>query len=498
MRRYDTARRKKREDKKMNATAIKESVSAELEPLLKIQRAAFRAEGPVQLATRIDRIDRCIALLVDNQPAICEAVEADFSCRSKYVTQMMDIMNSVGSLKHVKKNIKKWMKPEKRSAPIPMNLFGAKAHVHYQPKGVVGIMTPWNVPVNMIFSPLADVLGAGNRAMIKPSEFTPHTSQLMKQLFSQYFEESEVAIVTGGPEVGAAFSALPLDHLIFTGASSIGKLVMKAAAENMVPVTLELGGKSPVIIGDDYDIDLAAERIITGKSMNGGQLCISPDYCFVPQSRLEAFIRRCKEVVREQFPTVQTNPDFVSCINDRHYDRVGTYINEARDAGTRVIPLCPEGEQGFTPEQRKIALHLVIDPDDSLACMTEEIFGALLNIKPYADVQDAIDFINQRERPLALYYFGTNKAEQDKVITQTISGGVSINAIAMHVACDELPFGGTGNSGQGNYRGRDGFRTFSHARAVYQQGFVDIAKLAGTLPPYGEKIAKMLSSQIKK
>ena len=482
----------------MNASANKGSVSAELLALLDIQRSAFMAEGPVHLATRIDRIDRCIALLVDNQSAICHAVEADFSCRSKYVTQMMDIMNSVGSLKHVKKNLKKWMKPERRSAPLPMNLFGAKAHVHHQPKGVVGIMTPWNVPVNMIFSPLADVLGAGNRAMIKPSEFTPQTSDLMKQLFSQYFEESEITVVTGGPEVGAAFSALPLDHIIFTGASSVGKLVMKAAAENMVPVTLELGGKSPVIIGDNCDIDLAAERIITGKSMNGGQLCISPDYCFVPQSRLEAFIRRCKEVVREQFPTVQNNPDFVSCINDRHFNRVDGYIKEATDAGTRVIALCPDNESGPSTEQRKIALHLVVDPADDLACMTEEIFGALLNIKPYADVEEAIDFINQRERPLALYYFGTDKAEKDKVIAQTISGGVSVNAIAMHVACDELPFGGVGNSGQGSYRGRDGFRTFSHARAVFQQGFIDIAKLAGTLPPYGEKIAKMLSSQIKK
>jgi len=227
----------------VNAPTKLGSASAELLSILDIQRAAFKAEGPVQIETRIDRIDRCIALLVDNQGAICEALNRDFACRSKYVTQMMDIMNSVGSLKHVKKNLKKWMKPEKRSAPIPMNFLGAKAHVHYQPKGVVGIMTPWNVPVNMIFSPLADVLGAGNRAMIKPSEFTPNTSELMRKLFSQYFEESEIIVVTGGPKVGAAFSALPLDHLIFTGAGSIGRLVLKAAAENMVPVTLELAGR---------------------------------------------------------------------------------------------------------------------------------------------------------------------------------------------------------------------------------------------------------------
>jgi coniferyl-aldehyde dehydrogenase len=482
----------------MNASTKEGSASIELLAVLDNQRKAFKAEGPVALATRIDRIDRCIALLVDNKEAICEAVNKDFGCRSQYVTLMTDIMTSVGSLKFVKKNLKKWMKPEKRSPFMPMNFLGAKAQVRYQPKGVVGIMTPWNVPVNMIFSPLADVLGAGNRAMVKPSEFTPHTAEIMKNLFAQYFEESEVAVVTGGPEVGAAFSALPLDHLIFTGASSIGRLVMRAAAENMVPVTLELGGKSPVIIGDGCDIKLAAERIIAGKALNGGQLCVSPDYCFVPQSRLEAFIHRCKEVIAEQFPTVQGNPDFVACINDRHYDRVKGYIDEARDKGTRIIPLCPEGEEFSNRKDHKIALHLLVEPEDTLACMQDEIFGALLNIKSYDNLEEVIDFINDRERPLALYYFGKDKVEQDKVIRETISGGVSINAIALHVACDDMPFGGIGHSGMGSYRGFDGFRTFSHARGVYREGFVDMAKLAGTLPPYGQKLANMLESQIKK
>lgn len=473
-------------------------MTAELHNILDNQRNAFRAEGPVALATRIDRIDRCIALLVDNKEAICDAVNQDFGCRSKYVTLMTDIMNSVGSLKFVKKNLKKWMKPEKRTPFMPMNFLGAKAHVHYQPKGVVGIMTPWNVPVNMIFSPLADVLGAGNRAMIKPSEFTPHTAEIMHTLVGQYFEESEITVITGGPEVGAAFSSLPLDHLIFTGATSIGRLVMRAAAENMVPVTLELGGKSPVIIGEKSDIHVAAERIITGKAMNGGQLCISPDYCFVPQSRMEAFINHCKSVIAEQFPTVQDNPDYVACINERHYDRVKGYIDEATAKGERVIPLCPAGEEFSDRKTHKIALHLVVNPADDLACMQDEIFGALLNIKPYDELEDVIEFINARERPLALYYFGKDKAEQDRVINETISGGVAVNAIALHVATDDLPFGGVGKSGMGSYRGREGFRTFSHGRAVYREGFVDMAKLAGTLPPYGQKVANMLESQIKK
>jgi coniferyl-aldehyde dehydrogenase len=482
----------------MTAPTPKGSASVELQAVLENQRRAFKAEGPVALETRIDRIDRCIALLVDNKEAICEAVNQDFACRSKYVTLMTDIMTSVGSLKFVKKNLKKWMKPEKRAPFMPMNFLGAKAYVHHQPKGIVGIMTPWNVPVNMIFSPLADVLGAGNRAMIKPSEFTPNTATLMQTLFAEYFEESEIAVVTGGPEVGAAFSALPLDHIIFTGATTIGHLVMKAAAENMVPVTLELGGKSPVIVSETGDINLAAERIITGKAMNGGQLCISPDYCFVPQARLEAFLRRCREVIAEQFPRVQENPDFVACINARHYDRVKAYIDEAREAGTRVIPLCPEGEEFSAREDHKIALHLLVDPADSLACMQDEIFGAVLNVKTYSDLGEVIEFVNAREHPLALYYFGDDRAEEQRVIRETISGGVSVNSVALHVACDDLPFGGIGHSGLGNYRGRDGFRTFSHARSVYREGWLDMAKLAGTLPPYGQKVAKMLESQIKK
>ncbi len=482
----------------MQAVEKEGAASAELQAILDRQRSAFRAEGEVAFATRIDRLDRCIAMLVDHQKEICESINKDFGCRSRHVTLMTDIYTSVGSLKFVKKNLKKWMKPDKRKPPMPMGLFGARAHVHYQPKGVVGIMTPWNVPVNMIFSPLADVLGAGNRAMIKPSEFTPHTALLMKRLFGEYFEESEVTVVAGGPEVGAAFSALQLDHIIFTGATTIGRKVMQAAASNLVPVTLELGGKSPVIVSDDAFTDDWAEKIITGKSMNGGQLCISPDYCFVPQSRLEAFVLRCKQVIAEQFPTVKDNPDFVACINERHFDRVKGYIEEAKTAGTRVIPLAPAEEDWDDRQAHKIPLHLIIEPADELHCMQDEIFGAILNIKTYTNVQECIDFINQRERPLALYYFGKNTTEKDYVLGNTLSGGVTVNGIAMHVAADDMPFGGVGHSGLGHYRGREGFKTFSHARSVFTEGFVDLAKLGGTLPPYSAKVDKMMAGQIKK
>ncbi len=482
----------------MNAPAEHGTIEQQLAAMLHNQRSAFRAEGPVDIATRRDRLDRCIALLVDNQAQLCEAVNADFGCRSPYVTQMMDIMNSIGSLKFVRKNLKRWMKPERRSPMMPMNFLGAKARVEYQPKGVVGIMAPWNVPINMVFSPLADVLGAGNRAMVKPSEHTPRTAECLQMLIGRYFEPSEITVVTGGPEVGAAFSAQAFDHLIFTGATGVGRHVMRAAAENLVPVTLELGGKSPVIVSQGSDVYKVAETLIMGKAMNGGQLCISPDYCFLPEHQLEAFVRHCQSVIATHFPRIQGNPDYVASVNERHFQRVAGYLDEAEAAGTRIEPLCPPGEARSEPEAHTIALHLLINPDDSLACMQEEIFGPLLCIKTYRELDEVLDYINARDKPLAMYYFGDDRKEREEVFRRTSSGGACINSVAMHVGCDDLPFGGTGMSGMGSYRGRDGFRTFSQARAVYEEGWVNMAKLAGTLPPYGEKIAKMLASQIKK
>jgi coniferyl-aldehyde dehydrogenase len=462
------------------------------------QRTAFRLEGHVEYATRIDRIDRCIALLVDNQKALCDALSSDYGCRSASMTRMSEIMTPLANFKHVKKHLKRWMKPEKRRAPVPMNLFGAKALVYHQPKGVVGNMTPWNVPVGMIFSPMADILGAGNRAMVKPSEFTPHTSEVVRDLVSRYFDPTEIAIVPGGPEVGAAFASLPFDHLIFTGATGIGRLVMRAAAENLTPVTLELGGKSPVIVSTGADFDMAAERIMTGKAQNAGQLCIAPDYVFVPEARLESFVAKCQSTFESQYPTTTGNADYNSMIDERHYDRVLGYLEEARKAGTRVVELNPSREKFDDRSVHKIPPHLVINPEDSLRLMEEEIFGPVLIIKTYRDLDECIRYINARPRPLALYWFGKDVAERERVLRETTSGGVTVNNVLMHFACDDLPFGGVGNSGIGHYHGRDGFRTFSHAKAVYREGVLDLAKLAGTLPPYGARLAKMLDSQIKK
>lgn len=475
-----------------------EDTKSRLQSILDKQRNAFQAEGEVAYGTRIDRLDRCIAMLVDNQDQICKALDQDFSSRSMHFSLIAEIFTCVNSLKNSKKQLKKWMKPVKRKTPIPLNFFGAKAQLYYQPKGIVGLMTPWNVPISMIFGALADILAAGNRCMIKPSEFTPATSELMAELFSKYFEETEICVFTGGPQVGAIFSGLNLDHIIFTGGEAIGKMVMKAAAENLTPVTLELGGKSPVIVSNNVNLKDAAEKLMSGKTMNSGQLCISPDYIFVPEAKLEKFIALCEKAINAMFPTLLDNPDFVSIINERHKQRIQSYIDDAREKGARVIELNPAQEDFSAQPGNKLPLHLIINPSDDMLTMQEEIFGPIVNIKSYQSFDDTLRYINNRPHPLALYYFGKDSEEEQRVLKETIAGGISINDVLMHFTCDDLPFGGIGSSGMGHYHGYEGFKTFSHAKAVFKQGKINLGKLAGTLPPYGDKMEKMIRGQIKK
>jgi coniferyl-aldehyde dehydrogenase len=468
------------------------------EVTLERQRAAFFAEGPVSLETRMDRLDRCLEVLVDHQQELIDAVNSDFGNRSRHVTLMTDLYSSVCGINFVKKHLRQWMKPEKRRPNFPLGLFGAQAYIQYQPKGVIGLMAPWNVPISMVFNPLADALGAGNRCMIKPSEFTPASSELMANLIKHYFDETELTVVTGGPEIGAAFSTLAFDHIIFTGATGIGRHVMRAAAANLTPVTLELGGKSPVIIGQDVDMRDCAYKLIAGKCMNAGQLCISPDYCFVPEAQLETLLASAGKVFDRLYPTVMDNPDYVSMISARHHQRVMSYIDEAAQRGVTVINLNTAEEIFRDHPSRKIPLHLIVNPGDEMLTMQHEIFGPILNVKTYRDLNDVIAFINQQPRALALYYFGRDPAEADKVLDLTISGGVTVNDIGMHVGCEDLPFGGVGPSGMGSYHGIDGFRTFSHAKSVFIQGRVNLARLAGTLPPYGKGVDKLMARQIKK
>ena len=473
-------------------------VDINLDDTLKAQKQAFLEElqnnEGIAFKTRIDRLQRCLDMIQSHRPRFIEAVDEDFSGRSRHATLMTDLFTSVSALRFSMKHLKRWMRPRKRKVPQPMGLFGAKAQVIYQPKGVVGLMTPWNVPVNMVFTPLADILAAGNRCMIKPSEFTEATSELFAELFPRYFDITEVAVFTGGPELGAKFGQLPFDHLMFTGSSHIAKLIMQNAAQNLTPVTLELGGKSPVIVGESAKIGEVAARVMAGKCMNSGQLCVSPDYILLPQARVEAFILRARQCVQKWFPTLSTNPDYTAIINQRHVKRLQNYLADAQEQGARLVELNPAEENCL--KTGKIAPTLVVDPPDNTIIMQEEIFGPLLVIRSYTNLNEAIDFVNARPRPLAFYYFGKDKKEQQKVIHSTIAGGVTINDVAMHVGCDDLPFGGIGNSGIGHYHGEDGFKTFSHAKAIYRQGFINLADLAGTLPPYGEKVESMMNKQI--
>ena len=376
------------------------------------------------------------------------------------------------------------MKPEKRKVMFPLGIFGARGRIEYQPLGVVGCISPWNFPVQLTFAPLGGIFAAGNRTMIKPSEFTAKTSELMQELFAAEFDEEEVAVCTGGPDVGGAFSRLPFDHLLFTGATSIAKHVMRAAAENLVPLTLELGGKSPVVIGRSADMELAATNIMAGKTMNAGQICLAPDYVFLPEESRDEFVEAARNSVAKMYPDIKDNPDYTSIVNERHYDRLNGYLDDAREKGANVVEINPADEDFSQQQHHRIPPTIVLDPTDDMQVMQDEIFGPILPVKQYQDVNETLDYINDHDRPLGLYYFGQDKAEENKVLTHTTSGGVTVNDVVMHVAQEDLPFGGVGPSGMGSYHGYDGFRNFSHAKAIYSQSKT-VSKLAAAMrPPY--------------
>ena len=465
--------------------------------VLEAQRAAFVAARPEPLSVRRDRLERLKTLLKDNADALVAAMSADFGNRSRDMSMMSDIVAGVGLANYCLKNLTKWAKPEKRHATFPLNLLGARAELRYEPKGVIGIVSPWNFPVGLTMAPLAQALAAGNRAMVKPSEFTERTSETMAELFARYFAEEEVATVVGGPEVGAEFCALPFDHLLFTGATSIGRHVLHAAADNLVPVTLELGGKSPVILGRSADIDKAAGRIAIGKMMNAGQICLAPDYLLVPEELEARTIAALKEQVSAMYPTLLSNDDHTAVINARHRDRLKGLVADAVAKGAEAIEINPASEDFSASNLNKLPLTLLRNVDDGMTAMQDEIFGPVLPVKTYRKIDEAIDYVNAHDHPLGLYYFGEDKAEQERVLARTASGGVTINDVMFHVSMDDLPFGGVGPSGMGSYHGHEGFKTFSHARSVYRQAKLDVAKLAGIRPPYGKAILRTIAQGLK-
>jgi len=454
----------------------------ELDRLFAAQRAAYAANPMPPADQRQQWLKALRELLSDERQALIDAISADFSHRSADETLLAELMPSLHGIHYASRHLKGWMKSSRRK--VGMAFQPASAKVVYQPLGVIGIIVPWNYPLYLAIGPLVGALAAGNRVMLKLSESTPATGQLLKTLLGRIFPEDLVCVVLGEADIGVAFSRLRFDHLLFTGATSIGKHVMRAAAENLTPVTLELGGKSPAIVSRDVPLKDAAERIAFGKTLNAGQTCVAPDYVLVPQDRVGAFVEAYRQVVNSFYPTLADNPDYTAIINERQLARLNGYVSDATSKGALLIPLFEQG-QG-----RRMPHSLLLNVTDEMTVMHDEIFGPLLPIVPYQDLDQAFAYINQRPRPLALYYFGYDKREQNRVLQETHSGGVCLNDTLLHVAQDDMPFGGIGPSGMGHYHGHEGFLTFSKAKGVLIKQRFNAAKLI--YPPYGKSIQKLI------
>ncbi len=453
-----------------------------LQPLLAAQRSAFQARPMPDLEQRLQWLDALYRVISGNRQALVRAISADFGNRSADETLLAEVMPSLHGIRYARRHLARWMKPSRRRVGLAFQ--PASARVVYQPLGVVGIIVPWNYPLYLAIGPLIGALAAGNHAMLKMSEATPATGRLLRDLLGQVFAEHEVAVVLGDAETGRAFSRLPFDHLLFTGSTAVGRQVMQAAAANLTPVTLELGGKSPAIVSADGDLQQAAANIAFGKTLNAGQTCVAPDYALVPAQRLDDFVEAYRQAVQRFFPRLADNPDYTSIINERHLARLQHYLADARARGARVLPLFAEGQE------RRLPHHLLLDVSDEMLVMQEEIFGPLLPVLPYTSLDQAIAYVNARPRPLALYYFGRDRAEQRQLLERTHSGGVCFNDALMHVAQDDLPFGGIGDSGMGHYHGREGFLTFSKARALFSRPRLNAARLI--YPPYGGRLQRLL------
>ena len=476
----------------------------EMESVLKLQKKLHIEEGPASIELRKDRLNRCIKMIKEYSDEIIDALQKDFGNRDPKSSFLTEIASTIGVLEHAIKNVDKWTKDEKRPSNVDrpffirmlMGLLGSKSYIKYQPLGTVGVISPWNFPVNLILAPLGGIFAAGNRTMIKPSELTPATSEVTKKMFEAYFDKSEAAVFTGDAEVGAAFSALPFDHLLFTGGTQIGKKVMKAASDNLVPVTLELGGKSPVIVDEEANLSEVAKKVMRGKTMNAGQICLAPDYLMLPKGKSHEFAKASNEAVSEMFADLKYNEDYTSVINERHYERINELVSDAKEKGAEVIQINPADEDFEQQELHKIPPTLVLNPTDEMKIMQEEIFGPVLPVKEYEDFDETVNYVNSKDRPLGLYLFSKDKNKEKKVLDNTTSGGVTLNDVIWHIGQEELPFGGVGPSGTGSYHGHDGFKEFSHAKAVYKQFSADL--MAQMMPPYKGKMFESMKNQIKK
>jgi coniferyl-aldehyde dehydrogenase len=452
--------------------------------LLASQRAAFLRDGAPSLAQRRGDLRKLKAALLQNRRAIEAAINADFGNRSRHETALLEVLSVVNGIDYLDRHLRRFMRPSHRRAT--MQLAGGNIRVEYQPLGVVGVISPWNYPVNLSLMPVITAIAAGNRVMLKPSKFTPATNALITSMLRAIFPEEQVTVVSGD---GAAFSSLPFDHLVFTGSTAVGRSVMKAASENLVPVTLELGGKSPAIVTKGQVKDAAVSSIVFGKLVSGGQTCIAPDYALVHESEIDAFVDTYDRLVKHAYPQGPTSEDYTSIVNDKQYAILVDLIADARAHGAEII------EVGHQPEDaanrpHTLAPTVVLGVTDQMKIAHEEIFGPILPVFGYKDIDDAIQFVNDRPRPLALYYFGPSDADRRKVLGRTTSGNVTINGTLMHVGQDDLPFGGVGESGMGKYHGIEGFRTLSHPKGVYTQGRWNTINLLHA--PFGKRADRML------
>lgn len=455
--------------------------------ILAAQRKAYNANPYPTLAQRKQHLKQLKQLLLDNKQAICDAISNDFGYRSANETQFLEIMTCVGDINFNINHLRKWMKPEKRKVAIQFQ--PASNTIMYQPLGVVGIIVPWNYPLYLALGPLVAALAAGNRAMLKMSEFTPDFNKVLKSALSEEFDENHVAVIEGEADVAAQFSTLPFDHLMFTGSTTVGKHVMRAAADNLTPVTLELGGKSPVIIDDKIDINTAAERILFGKCVNAGQTCVAPDYVFCPKDKVDALAKALTDRFNKFYPDFANNQDYTHVVNDRQYSRLLSYLDEAQQAGATVISTTGENYDNYR-DKRKLPLQLVLNASSQMAVMRQEIFGPVMPIIGYDTVDESLDYIRDRDRPLALYIISHSKKFQQHILENTHSGGVTINDAVVHFGQKDMPVGGIGPSGMGHYHGREGFLTFSKAKGIHAKGRIN--SIAFIFPPYDKSLLKLV------
>jgi len=463
-----------------------------LRVLFDAQHLASRAQVDPPLALRLDRLRRLNALIDTHSAALADAVEDDFGVRSGALTEVADLLVLRAGLGQLRRQLPRWMKPQKVSTPFYLK--PARAYLQRQPLGVVGVMGPWNYPLQLTLGPAAAALAAGNRVMLKPSELTPHTSALLASLVHQTFSADEFCVVQGGADVGQSFAELPFDHLFFTGSTAVGRQVAEAAARNLTPTTLELGGKSPCIIDASCDMADAALKIAHGKLLNAGQTCIAPDYLLLPRGREAEFESAYTAAVARLFPNIVGNPDYANILNDRHLSRLQSALDEAQQGGARLSTIQSPGPAGapagHTPGQRQMLPVLVFNAPAGSKLLEQEIFGPILPVLPCDTAEEAIAYINARPRPLALYWFGRDTFARDKVLGQTVSGGVSVNDTLMHVAHENLPFGGVGESGWGSYHGETGFLRFSQQKPVLVQSPLSMGALF--YPPYGPRFTRLM------